>query len=212
MSRASNFSAVILAAGKSTRMGRDKALLPWPPADNKTIETSGETFLSAAIAAYRHFADMVFVVAGTNESVLATHVYANGAFLVRNSNPERGQFSSLRAGLQEILNHGRDEVIITLVDRPPARNQTMEILLTAFETARPEEIWATVPEYDGKHGHPILAGREMIEAFLRASINDNARSVQQQNRNHIQYVAVEDSWIAVNINTPADYASLCLSR
>jgi molybdenum cofactor cytidylyltransferase len=119
MPHAPGLYAVILAAGQSTRMGTDKALLPWPPAASGSVST-GQTFLSAAIQALDLFSDKVIVVVGKNENNLAPIVYANGASLVRNPDPDRGQFSSLQVGLQEVLNEGRDSAMVTLVDRPPA--------------------------------------------------------------------------------------------
>ena len=93
-------------------MGTDKALLPWPPAA-PGVPPTGQTFLSAAIEALSPFSEMVIVVAGKNEPNLAGVVYANGASLVRNPAPERGQFSSLQVGLQEVLSHGRDAAMVT---------------------------------------------------------------------------------------------------
>ena len=57
MGYASNLYGVILAAGESSRMGRDKALLPWPPAGAGL--SSGETFLSAAIRLFAPYVDVV---------------------------------------------------------------------------------------------------------------------------------------------------------
>jgi CTP:molybdopterin cytidylyltransferase MocA len=99
-------------------MGSDKALLPWPPV-TKGMPFSGETFLSAAIRSLS-FTDQVVVVVGNNERELAPVVYAAGGSLVRNPAPEGGQFSSLRVGLQAVMDMGRDAAMITLVDRPPA--------------------------------------------------------------------------------------------
>ncbi len=113
MSHAPGLYAVILAAGESTRMGTDKALLPWPPAA-PGAPPAGQTFLSAAIQALDPFSDKVIVVVGKNENNLAPVVYANGASLVRNPDPDRGQFSSLQVGLQEVLNEGRDAAMVTL--------------------------------------------------------------------------------------------------
>ena len=107
-----------MAAGESSRMGSDKALLPWPPV-TKGMPFSGETFLSAAIRSLS-FTDQVVVVVGNNERELAPVVYAAGGSLVRNPAPEGGQFSSLRVGLQAVMDMGRDAAMITLVDRPPA--------------------------------------------------------------------------------------------
>jgi molybdenum cofactor cytidylyltransferase len=198
---------VILAAGESTRMHQDKALLPWPPPSGRTGTDSSTTLLSAAIETFTQFCDLVIVVAGKNEATLMPVVYGCGAFLVRNPAPERGQFSSLQVGLSEVLNRGRDAAIITLVDRPPAHPATLTNLKEAFDR-RSHSTWAVVPEYQGKHGHPIITGREMIEAFLKASPTANAREIEHANQDRIEYIRVDDSRVTVNINTPEDYAWL----
>ena len=206
MTPASNFYAVILAAGESTRMGTDKALLPWPPVAPGSPPT-GQTFLSAAIQALDPFSERVIVVVGKNEANLAPVIYANGASLVRNPNPERGQFSSLQIGLREVLSHGRDAAMITLVDRPPATAASLKTLCSAFAEA-PSEVWAVVPEYKEKHGHPFLIAREMIEAFLKAPPTATARDIEHHNLRHVSYVAVEDARVAMNVDTPEEYAAL----
>jgi molybdenum cofactor cytidylyltransferase len=205
MYRSPSFGGVILAAGDSSRMGRDKALLPWPPGESQTIRK--DTFLSAAIRSLSLSADFVLVVAGKNEPDLAAIAYANAATVVRNSDPSRGQFSSLQIGLQEVLNRGRDAAIITLVDRPPAPANVVQMLRDRFEAA-PQNIWAVVPEFEGRHGHPFVAGREMMERFLREPVSGNARDVEHRHQEHIAYVTVSEPFVTLNINTPEDYARL----
>ena len=187
-------------------MGTDKALLPWPPAEAGQGPTK-ETFLSSAIRALSQTTDFVLVVAGGNEAALSPVAYANGAFLVVNPDPSRGQFSSLQVGLREVLNRGRDAALITLVDRPPVSLATVAVLREAFDAA-PPSVWAVVPEYAGKHGHPIVAGRELIEAFLRAAVTDNARDIEHRHQERIQYLAVQDPYCTLNINTPGEYSAL----
>lgn len=206
MPRSASLCAVILAAGESTRMGTDKALLPWPPLTPGTAY-SGGTFLAAAIQALSAFSEMVIVVAGKNAANLADIAYANGAFLATNPVPERGQFSSLQVGLHEVLNRGRDAAIVTLVDRPPASAATLQTLCDEFAAAGNDK-WAIVPEYQGKHGHPYLIAREMIEAFLKAPATASAREIEHQNQQHIDYVAVNDPTVTLNVDTPQDYAAL----
>ena len=206
MPRAPGLYAVILAAGESTRMGRDKALLPWPPTATGSPPT-GQTFLSAAIQALEPFSEKVIVVAGRNQSNLAPVVYANGASLVSNPEPDRGQFSSLQVGLQQVLSDGRDAAMVTLVDRPPAGAATLRALCSAFTDAA-NDVWAVVPEYNAKHGHPFLLAREMIEAFLKAPASATAREIEHENLRHIAYVAVDDPLVALNVDTPADYEAL----
>ena len=189
-----SFAGVVLAAGASSRMGRDKALLPWRDG----------TFLSAAIRALQPATELVIVVAGANAPTLEPVANAHAAFMVINPEPERGQFSSLQVGLQEVLNRGRDAAIVTLVDRPAAELETVQQIKAAF-LASDERIWAVVPEYGGKHGHPIVIGREMIEAFLRAPAGSTARDVEHAHQNHIRYLPVNDPLVTANVDTPEDF-------
>ena len=184
---------MILAAGASSRMGRDKALLPW----------RGTTFLEYAMTALAD-ADVIIVVAGANAARLTPLVDAAGAYLVINPQPERGQFSSLRVGLQEVLNRGRDAAMVTLVDRPAPAPETISKLKQAFLDS-PAGAWAVIPQFAGRHGHPFIAGREMMEAFLRAPADSTARDVEHANQHHIRYVDVTDPLVIWNVDTPEDY-------
>jgi molybdenum cofactor cytidylyltransferase len=206
MTRAASFAGLILAAGDSSRMGRDKALLPWPPLTAGQA-LSSDTFLSAAIRSLLQATDFVLVVVGKNEATLAPIIYSQGASLIVNPDPSRGQFSSLQVGLHEVLNQGRDAAMVTLIDRPPVSASTLETLRDAFE-ASDQYVWAVVPEFSGKHGHPYLVGREMIEAFLRVPATSIARDIEHEHQQRIQYVPVDDPLVALNINTPEDYAGL----
>ncbi len=196
--------AVILAAGESSRMGRDKALLPWPPDD----PAAGQTMLSAAILALKPFARAVIAVAGKNAARLAPVVAACGAELARNPEPERGQFSSMQVGLRAALENGCDAAIITPVDCPPLSAQTLELLCASFEQALAAGKWAVAPESNGRHGHPLVAGRELIGAFLAAPAAGNAREVKRAHEHRIEYVSVFEPMLSVDMNTPEQYAAL----
>src|SRR5262245_21069419 len=178
-------------------MGRDKALLPWLDG----------TFLSTAIRALQPLTDLVIVVAGANAADLEPVINANAAFMVVNPNPERGQLSSLQTGLQEVLNRGRDAAIVTLVDRPAPGVETIEPVKNALLAAG-LGTWAAVPEYGGRHGHPIVIGREMIEAFLTAPATASAREVEHSHQANILYVPVTDGLVVANVNTPDDLNQL----
>jgi len=197
MALSPSFAGVILAAGASSRMGREKALLPWRDG----------TFLSAAIRALQPATELVIVVAGANAVNLQPIADAHAAFLTVNPDPQQGQFSSLQTGLREVLNRGRDAAILTLVDRPPAEVETIQQLKAAFLGAD-DQTWAVVPEYAGKHGHPIVIGREMIEVFLRAPVHSSARETEHANQSHIRYVAVNDPLVTANVDTPDDFERL----
>ena len=179
-------------------MGRDKALLPW----------RGTTFVESAMRALSD-TELIIVVVGANADRLAPVVNAAGAYLVRNPHPEQGQFSSLQVGLREVLQRGRDAAIVTLVDRPAADRQTVALLRQAFLDS-PRNIWAVIPEFEGRHGHPIIVGREMIEAFLRAPGDATARDVEHKHQEHIRYLEVADPLVVWNVDTPEDYKRILI--
>jgi molybdenum cofactor cytidylyltransferase len=198
MGRSPSFAGVILAAGDSTRMGQDKALLPW----------QGGTFLSAAIDMLKPVTELVIVVGGKNTNSLLPTIYQKGAFLTENHHTERGQFSSLKIGLQEVLNRGRDTAMVALVDRPAAKAGTARAIKQYFLESLESGTWAVVPEFEGKHGHPFIAGREMIERFLRAPQDATARDVEHAAQEHISYLAVHDPNVVMNVDTPEEFERL----
>lgn len=199
---------VILSAGASTRMGREKALLPWPPAVPGSPAIGNQTLLTASIEALKSFAELIILVAGKNAENLAPLAAVHGALIVQNPAPERGQFSSLQVGLHELVAQGYDAAMITLVDSPPLGSASMQKLYTAFEQALDRGMWGVQPENCGKHGHPLLANRALIDAFLSAPVMSNARTVKHQHAQLIKSISVPDSLLTVDVNTPEQYAAL----
>lgn len=199
---------MILSAGASSRMGRDKALLPWPPDPSNSANPTGQTLLSASIAALKPYVETIVVVAGKNADNIAPIVAANGAVLAINSEPERGQFSSMQVGLREVLARGCDAAMITLVDCPPLSEASMEKLRAAFNDTLAAGHYGVAPEHIGKRGHPLIASRALIDAFLAAPVTSNAREVQRGHAGMIDAVPVPDPLVSVDVNTPEEYAAL----
>lgn len=193
-------AGIILSAGISSRMGRDKALLDFPG--------TNDNFLTMQIASLKPHCELVIVVAGANAESLKRFVYAQAAELVVNPDPARGQFSSLQVGLQAVLDRGRDKALITHVDRLPALHETLLRLRQRFVEIERKGQWLVVPQFAGKHGHPVLAGREMIEAWLQAPISSTGREVEHVHQNRIDYLDLDDANVTANINTPEEYEDM----
>ncbi len=193
---------LILAAGASSRMGTDKALLPWPPHAN-----DGTTLLSAHICALRPHTQAVMVVAGRNAERLQPVIAACSAEMVVNPAPERGQFSSLQAGLRAVVERGFEGAMITPVDCPPLSAASLEKLCAEFARAVKQGLWAVTPEHQGRHGHPLLAASAWIEVILRAPVTGNAREVKRAHARYFASVPVAEILAGAGMNTPAEYAA-----
>jgi molybdenum cofactor cytidylyltransferase len=196
------YCGVILAAGPSTRMVSDKALLAWPPRNKE-----GSTFLSSAVDELRDIARAVVVVVGTNRKELAPILGRCGAKLAVNPAPEHGPLSSMQIGLKEALKLGFETAIITPVDRPPLLAGNLHALCNAYANSS-DEIWGMIPAYNGKHGHPLIAGPELIRALLRSSVEGNAQEILGLHQKHLQYLELSDPAVMLNVNTPEDYEQL----
>jgi molybdenum cofactor cytidylyltransferase len=200
-------AGLILAAGDSTRMGTDKAMLPWPPPPSDATDPPRHTLLSAALLAFDPLTRLNVVVAGRNADAISITVGACGAYLVHNPSPDNGQFSSLQIGLRDLLDRGCNAAIITPVDCPPLSPASLERLHHAFLGALTAGFWAVAPEHDGKHGHPLLVSRDLIDVFLDAPITGNARQVLHLHASRVVYVPVPEPLATAGLNTPQDYAA-----
>ena len=65
-----------------------------------------------------------------------------------------------------------------------------------------------IPEHGGKHGHPVVVGREIIELFLKAAPSATAREVEHAHQHRIEYLAVDDPLVVTSVDTPEDYQRL----
>jgi molybdenum cofactor cytidylyltransferase len=203
-----NLCGVILAAGASSRMGREKALLPWRVDESAPAQSGNSTLLSAHISALKPLARAIVVVAGHNADRLGPVISAYCAISAINPAPERGQFSSLQIGLGKALALGCDSAIITPVDCPPLDQETLALLRRAFDEALARGQWAVAPHSNGRNGHPLIVGRELIDAFLAAPPTSNAREVKRAHSGRFVSVLVTIPNLATDMNTPDEYKAM----
>lgn len=176
-------------------MGTPKALL----------RLNGETFLDRLIRIFLQVANEVLVVVGQQAEQIRSDIKRGGdARFIVNPDPERGMLSSLQCGLEAVPREA-EAVLFTPVDHPSVESATLETLVTRFEaTAAP----VVIPEYAGRHGHPVLIARRLIAELLALPATAQASDVIHRYRNETAFVQVDDRAVTTDIDDPAAYAQL----
>jgi molybdenum cofactor cytidylyltransferase len=195
--------AIVLAAGKSTRMGRPKALLPL---------AHGDTFLTRIIRTLQdsEVGDVV-VVLGHEAEAIAASLAERGLSprIVINRDYETGQFSSLLAGLRAIDRPGVNAMLLTLVDVPLVSTSTVRAVVERYRATHA----AVVRAVDGeRHGHPVLIDRALFDAVRRADPTIGVKSIVRAHVSAAGDVEVDDEGAFLDIDTPEEYERLVSER
>ncbi len=193
-SRFGSVVGIVLAAGRSQRMGEPKPLL----------EINGRTFLERAITTLLSGGCApVIVVLSRCESAQAMREIAEsaGAQPVENPNLESEPIDSLRIGLDAAPREARAAAVLP-VDHPVVRGATVAALLGAFES---HGSIIVRPVFAGQAGHPILLGRSIWDELAEPDLPDGTRTVVRRHAVEIDDVTVDDPGVRTNIDTPDDY-------
>src|SRR5947208_5089871 len=187
---------IILAAGKSVRMGRTKALLPI---------AANETFLDRVTRTLREGGvDDVIVVVGADAPAIRQAIVRNNtpARVVENPDYEQGQLSSLVAALKAIDRPGVRAALVTLIDVPLVNAATVRILLQEY---RGGASLIVRPTRDGRHGHPVIFDRALFDELRKANPAEGAKEVVRAYSAELLNVEVADEGAFTDIDTPEDY-------
>jgi len=184
-------SAIVLAAGKSERMGRPKALLPF----------RGRTFLENILDAIaRSPITNTIVVVGHHRQEIASRV--NVPNLVFNPDYAHGMITSFQTGIRS-LPPDSTGAILFLVDHPLVETATINALLANFAANR-----IIIPVFNGRRGHPVLFSGEILQEILALPPSQGANIVVRRDPSRILEVAVDAPGILVDIDTPQDFEKL----
>ena len=193
---APRIAALVLAAGRSSRMGEANKLLC--PIDGQPM------LLYAVNAALASCCVQTMVVSGHQHQAIEALVAGYPVSLVRNSDYREGMSSSLRCGLRA-LPPDLDGVVVLLADMPRVTTAHIERLIDAFAADRSAII---VPERGGRRGNPLLWPRRRFAALLALTGDNGARQLLEAYVAEVRRVTIDDEAIFTDVDTPAALAQL----
>ena len=186
-------SAIILAAGRSKRMGQPKMLLPWGKIT--VIEQVITTFLSAGLE------DILIVTGGAHLEVekvvdryrirrIYNTDYADGEML-----------SSLQCGIRA-MSERVQAALVSLGDQPQLQEASVRAIYDAY---RANGHGLIVPSFQMRRGHPWLVARSHWDEILSLKPPETTRDFLNQHAGEIQYVELDTPTILADLDTPEDY-------
>ncbi len=193
MSQPAGLSAIILAAGYSSRMGCFKPLLPL--AGKPLVQRAIELFQSAGISDIR-------VVTGHRSRTLNATIVRLGASPVKNPAFSEGMFSSIQTGIRKVSKQCAGFFILP-VDIPLVRTHTVSRLVADFQH-HPNRI--LYPNYLGQRGHPPLIPSHLSADILHWNQPGGLRAFLAHHAAAAVDVPMADRFILQDLDTPAAHA------
>ncbi len=185
-------SAVILAAGGSSRMGRPK----------QKLKIGNKTLANIVIENIRNsIVDEIILVTQPGLPLIDENVYPD-IKRITNREWQTGQSSSMKAGLGAV-SKASDAAIFFMADQPMVTSKIInDLLMTFYETGKP----IVAPLYKGKKGAPVLFNKGMF-AELRV-INGDKGGRDLLERYPVEYVDIDSPLAGMDVDTPEEYERL----
>lgn len=193
--RAPRIAALVLAAGRSSRMGKANKLLQ---------VVAGRPMLAFALdAAEASNACAVVVVTGHETDAVSPLLQGRDVLTVHNPDYASGLSTSLKAGLRAVPKD-IDGVIICLGDMPQVTSEHLNTLIAAFNPLEGRAL--VVPTYNGIQGNPVLWSSEFIPALQTVVGDQGAKRLFAEFAEQMAEVEIHDNAILLDIDTPEKLA------
>jgi molybdenum cofactor cytidylyltransferase len=188
--------AIILAAGESSRLGKPKQL----------IELQGKTLLRRVVDAVTDTnCSPTVVVTGIHQAELGNELRTTEAVVLENQNWRRGIGTSIRVGIQHLIENeiDVDGVLLLVCDQPFVNADTIRNLIRLREETKKSIV---ASNYAGTLGVPALFDRSLFRELLSLSDQAGAKSIILKNRTRVTEFAFPEG--AIDIDTWEDWEKL----
>jgi CTP:molybdopterin cytidylyltransferase MocA len=190
-------TAIVLAAGRSRRMGREKALLPW----GRTPTTSLERILAALATAGALAPRVVTRHDLAHHALVRRAAERYGARILENPDPAGEMLESVRLGAAD-LTPDVGAFFVWPVDHPLVSPATVVLLASGADRSL-----ARIPVFSGRRGHPALVGTDLRGDLMSPSLPEGGlRALWRTRAGAVREVDVPDGGVVANIDTPEAYA------
>lgn len=183
-----NVEAIVLAAGKSSRMGTNKLLL----------DIGGKKVIDHILESLKPIPTIV--VLGHLPNDLKNFAELHGATTVLNEEYELGMTSSFQTGLRAV-HDDTEAVFMALGDTFGFKHEVLKRMMEVLEDD-PDAVIVS-PVFDGKRGHPVLFRRKIFDEFLKLGENQTMKDVVTRHTAHHRLVDAE-RWVTIDMDTPED--------
>jgi molybdenum cofactor cytidylyltransferase len=200
MTAINNFrvGAIILAAGRSTRMGEAKQLLRL--GESTVLERTLENVRTAGV-------DETVLVLGFSAEIIRQQLpisAIDGLKVVVNHAYEQGMASSLREGLSA-LDPQIDAALVVLADQPFVRPETLNRII---EQRRCSNAQMVIPLHKGSRGNPVLLDRSVFPEVMALDGDIGCRAIFESRTEGIAWIEVDDVGVLLDIDNKDDYERL----
>jgi molybdenum cofactor cytidylyltransferase len=189
-------AAILLAAGRSRRMGAFKPLLPF--GKGTVIESCVENLLKAGV-------ERVVVVVGYRGEEMREALARFGRVCLAYNNEAESEMGVSVARGVEALPEEAEALLVALVDQPAIPPQVIRRVLDARHETKARLI---VPEWHGRGGHPVLIDLAFREALLNLDPQKGLRGLFEAHAAEVLRLPVESPYIARDMDTWEDYRAL----
>ena len=187
-------AAIILAAGRSRRMGKFKPLLPF---GNQTVIESCVNNLRAA-----NVAEIVVVLGYRAEAVREKLKSASVEFIT-NPNPVSEMSASIELGVDALTDIAR-AVLITPADHPAIHPDTVLLLIEKWRGGAK----LVQPDFEGEGGHPVLIDLSYRGELVHLDPDAGLRGFFNKHRANVLRLPVDSPFVARDMDTWEDYCAL----
>jgi molybdenum cofactor cytidylyltransferase len=203
MSPQSHIAAIILAAGESSRLGQPKQL----------IQFQGKTLVRRAVnAASEAGCQPILLVLGSETELvqgIRSELKNSGATIISNRNWKGGIGTSIRAGVQHLIDTalGVEATVLLACDQPFVDRAVIDGLITLRRETRKPIVAAS---YAGTLGVPVLFDRSLLPELLRLDDSAGAKSIILSNRDQVAEFPFPAG--KIDIDTAEDWQRFCRSK